>query len=350
MHAGIIGWDIGGAHIKVAVLESNDVFSQVLQKPCPLWKGIDHLNKAVAQVLLTVPQRDYLHVLTMTGEIVDLFDHIEQGVAQIILTMQNHLSECGVFVYAGCDGLLPIQQITSQHYKNIASANWLASASLVADKLKEGIFVDIGSTTTDILLLSDYKVQAIGTTDYGRLISAELVYTGIVRTAVMAVAQVADFRGKTMGLMAEYFATMADVYRLTGELNEHHDQSDTADGAEKTIFASAKRLSRMTAYEFSADDLWLWQQFATAIKTQQKYKITQACQQQLSRHISKQPAIFVGAGVGRFLVEQIATDLAHPYIDFADLLHHKQDKSPINISDCAPAAAVAYLARSVNNH
>ena len=59
--------------------------------------------------------------------------------------------------------------------------------------------------------------MAEGYTDYQRLISQEMVYTGIVRTAVMAVAQSAQDDGKEVGLMAEYFATMADVYRLTGE-------------------------------------------------------------------------------------------------------------------------------------
>jgi len=122
-----------------------------------------------------------------------------------------------------------------------------------------GLFVDIGSTTTDILLLNDGKVLAQGYTDYQRLVSRELIYTGIVRTAVMAVAQTAQDQGQEIGIMAEYFATMADVYRVTGELNELHDQAETADGAEKTITASARRLSRMIGCDFFPEELPRWQ-------------------------------------------------------------------------------------------
>jgi len=279
----------------------------------------------------------------MTGELVDLFDGRDQGVKQIISAMQASLAGSELFIYAGLEGLLRPDQIQAYHYASIASANWLASASLAASKLKNGLFIDIGSTTTDILVLSEHKVQAIGLTDYERLTSDELVYTGIIRTAVMAVAQSACFKGHTMGLMAEYFATMADVYRLTGELNEVHDQTETADGAEKTVSASAKRLSRMTGYEYTENDLALWQQFAQNIKSQQKHKIKSACEKQLSRKLVSDNDVFVGAGVGRFLVKQIADELAYPYLDFTDLLENECPDSQMSIADCAPAAAVALL-------
>ncbi len=175
------------------------------------------------------------------------------------------------------------------------------------------------------------------------MISDELVYTGIIRTAVMAIAQSASFKGQQMGLMAEYFATMADVYRLTGELKEAHDQTDTADGAEKTELASAKRLSRMTGYEFSEQDLDLWKQFAQHIKSQQKHKIRKAVERQLSRNLVSEDAVFIGAGVGRFLVKQLSDELGYAYQDFTDLFKHKLENSMLDIADCAPAASVALL-------
>jgi uncharacterized hydantoinase/oxoprolinase family protein len=62
---------------------------------------------------------------------------------------------------------------------------------LCAQKIGDGLFVDIGSTTSDVLLLNNGQV--LGYTDYQRLISQGL-FTGIVRTAVMAVAQTAVIR------------------------------------------------------------------------------------------------------------------------------------------------------------
>ncbi len=339
----IIGWDIGGAHIKAALLDKNGMISHVFQQACPLWQGMGFLKQVVDFILSELPENKYKHAITMTGELVDLFDGRDQGVKQIIFAMQDYLKGSELFIYAGLEGFLSPEQIQVHHYASIASANWLASASLAAGKQKNGLFIDIGSTTTDILVLSNHKVQAIGLTDYERLISDELVYTGIIRTAVIAVAQSASFQGQKMGLMAEYFATMADVYRLTGELNEIHDQTETADGASKTVSASAKRLSRMTGYEYSDYDLSLWQQFAQNIKSQQKHKIKTACERQLSRNLISDKDVFVGAGVGRFLVEQIADDLAYPYIDFTDLLENECPDSQMSIADCAPAAAVALL-------
>ena len=343
MQQSIIGWDIGGAHIKAALLEPDGCISKVLQTPCPLWKGIAFLNQAVSQLLTEISGKHFIHAITMTGELVDLFESRDHGVEQIIRAMQENLTGCELFIYAGTDGFLKPENIQQQHYSSIASANWLASASLAAGKLKSGLFIDIGSTTTDILVLANNSVQAIGLTDYERMISDELVYTGIIRTAVMAVAQSASFNGQNMGLMAEYFATMADVYRLTGELNEAHDHADTADGTEKTVSASAKRLSRMTGYEYSKTDLFLWQQFAQNIKDQQKNRISNACERLLSRNLISNKDCFIGAGVGRFLVKQIADDLGYSYIDFNDLLESNKNTSAMAIADCAPAVSVALL-------
>ncbi|MFW5444076.1 MAG: hydantoinase/oxoprolinase family protein [Methylococcaceae bacterium] len=343
----VMGWDIGGAHVKAAIVEPNGKVSQVCLQPCPLWQGLEFLEQAVKRILAEIPVDKSIHAITMTGELVDLFDGRDQGVKQIIDAMQVYLSGSELFIYAGLAGFLVPEQINSGHYESIASVNWLASASLAAVKLQQGLFIDIGSTTTDILVFADKQVQAIGMTDYERMISDELVYTGIIRTAVMAVAQSACFKGKKMGLMAEYFATMADVYRLTGELNEAHDQTDTADGAEKTVLASAKRLSRMTGYEYANSDLSLWKQFAENIKSQQKHKIQQACERQLSRNLVLNGGVIVGAGVGRFLVKQIADDLGYPYLDFSGFFSHQLKHPAIEIADCAPAVSVAMLLVSI---
>ena len=148
-----------------------------------------------------------------------------------------------------------------------------------------------------------------------------------------------------MGLMAEHFATMADVYRLTGDLNELHDQSETADGAAKTPEASARRLSRLTGYDFDSDDWAIWTAFAQTLKQQQKINIQKACSQQLDRiRQDANPACLVGAGVGRFLAKEIANELGLQYRDFNDLLRLGSAIEQIDAADCAPAVAVAYLA------
>ena len=46
-----IGWDIGGAHLKAALLDGSGEVLQVLQLPCQLWKGLDQLEKAINNTL-----------------------------------------------------------------------------------------------------------------------------------------------------------------------------------------------------------------------------------------------------------------------------------------------------------
>ncbi|WP_305907590.1 hydantoinase/oxoprolinase family protein [Methylomarinum sp. Ch1-1] len=344
MQQHIIGWDIGGAHVKAALLDGEGSVVDVLLLPCPLWQGMAYLAEAVQTVLAHFSEPDCRHALTMTGELVDLFDSREQGVRRIIEAMLDYLQGKELAVYAGRRGFLSPANLSEQDCLDIASMNWLASASLAARTIDAGLFVDIGSTTTDVLLLERGSVSAIGLTDYQRLVSAELVYTGIVRTAVMAVAQQALFNGQNMGLMAEYFATMADVYRITGELNEDHDLSDTADGGAKTAEASARRLSRMTGYEFESKDWPIWLEFARQIKAVQKQQIAAACRRQMQRTTPGDDFCFVGAGIGRFLVQEIAEQLGASYLDFNQLTKQDQSKAGIDSADCAPAVAVASLA------
>ncbi len=340
----MIGWDIGGAHVKAAVIDSGGEIIAVYQQPCPLWKGLAQLQQAVTAIMQELPDTNHRHAMTMTGELVDLFDNRDDGVKQIIQTMTDLLPGSEILVYAGQQGFLKTSLIETKHYLSIASANWLASASFAAQKLGNGLFVDCGSTTTDILLLNDGQVLAEGYTDYQRLISEELIYTGIVRTAVMAVTQTAEDQDRKIGLMAEYFATTADVYRVTGELNDAHDQSDTADGAEKTVLASARRLSRMIGCDFYADELPRWRQFAENIRSRQIQQIQHGCETRLSQYQLAQNSPLIGAGVGRFLVKQIASNLGRPYLDFSDLFPETVLQSDMAIADCAPAAAIAYLA------
>ncbi|WP_027150264.1 hydantoinase/oxoprolinase family protein [Methylobacter tundripaludum] len=349
MQANIIGWDIGGAHVKAAAINGAGEIIAVYQQPCPLWKGLDQLQQAVTAIMQELPDSNLCHAMTMTGELVDLFDNRDDGVKQIIQSMTDLLPGSEMLVFAGQEGFLKSAQVEVSHYASIASANWLASASFAAQKLGNGLFVDSGSTTTDILLLNDGQVLAEGYTDYQRLLSEELIYTGIVRTAVMAVAQTAQDQGKKIGLMAEYFATMADVYRVTGELNEIHDQTDTADGAEKTVLASARRLSRMIGCDFYPEELPRWQQFAENIRGQQIQQIQRGCEIRLSQHKLLQDSPLIGAGVGRFLVEQVALNLERPYLDFSNLFPVAAIQSGMTTADCAPAAAVAYLAAKMNS-
>lgn len=343
MQANTMGWDIGGAHLKAAIIRPPNKIIAIYQQPCPLWKGLDKLYEA-AQAILDDVMSPRQHAITMTGELVDLFSGRDEGVQQILNVMSQLLPASQIKIYAGKHGLLPLRNVNTSDYVHIASANWLASTTWAAQKLDSGLFVDIGSTTTDILLFDKGKVLAKGYTDYHRLISQEMIYTGVVRTPVMAVSQFVEDQEESVGLMAEYFATMADVFRVTGELNELHDKTDTADGAEKTRSASAKRLARMIGCDYEENELVRWQKLANNLRQQQVARIQQVCEQQLARIELPKNTPIVGAGIGRFLVRQIADNLNLPYQDFSDFFDVNNNHINYAASDCAPAVALACLA------
>src|SRR5262249_1392161 len=143
-------------------------------------------------------------------------------------------------VYAGESGFLSPAEAEANP-RAVASANWHASARLAALHRPAGLFIDVGSTTTDIVPFRDGRVEAVGYSDEERLISEELVYPGVTRTPAMALAEWVPFAGQRQRLMAEHFATAADLHRLTGALPEDADQLPTADGRGKTALDSARR-------------------------------------------------------------------------------------------------------------
>ncbi|MCK5869549.1 H4MPT-linked C1 transfer pathway protein [Methylococcaceae bacterium CS1] len=340
----MIGWDIGGAHLKAALLNAKGDICAVYQEPCSLWQGLDKLENALANVLEKLPSKQVQHVITMSGELVDLFSDRAQGVTEIIAVSQRVLAQQTILVYAGRLGMIPASEITSEYIDDIASANWLASTIYAAQKLEQGLLVDVGSTTTDLLLLQNNQPDILGYTDFQRLGSGELVYTGIIRTAVMAVAQSVQFSAIQVGVMSEYFATMSDVYRLTHELNEQHDQCDTADGHAKTEPASARRLARMIGCDVADYSSEQWRQLAYAVREQQLCRIQAACERQLMRVHDSKKNLIIGAGVGRFLIKDIASRLGIEYRDFDTLFNTAAQENEMHIADCAPAVAVAYLA------
>ena len=183
----------------------------------------------------------------------------------------------------------------------------MASAALVAARQPSAFLIDIGSTTTDLIPVHAGRVQARGKDDASRLVAGELVYTGVVRTPIMALVRRVPFAGKWNPVMAEYFATMADVYRLLGRLPEGADQHPAADGGEKTVEASARRLARMLGRDVDVAMLADWQELAGWLAQVQLRRIGHTVAALWSREQLPDNAPIVSAGVGRFLIPDLAT-------------------------------------------
>jgi len=331
----VIGWDIGGAHLKAARVKDGRV-EAVVQAATPLWLGLDSLHAAFDALNAQLGRADR-HVVTMTGELCDAFPSRREGVAGLAEIAANHLSPAAPSLYAGRAGLVEIGEAAS-HAVDIASANWRASAAVVALKLPDALFIDIGSTTTDIIPIVGGEVATVGYTDAERLAAGELVYTGMTRSFVMSLASRAPFRGAWTPLMNEYFASSADVHRIRGDLPDDADKMSTADGREKTVEASQARLARMVGREADEGADSEWAGLAAWFAEAQLRQITDAALLRLSRDDVAIAAPVVAAGVGEGVAAEVARRLQRPCLGFTSLI-----SAPSEASHCAPAVAVALL-------
>src|SRR5690606_32893128 len=101
----IIGWDIGGAHLKAVLLDAEGRVRQAVQLPCPLWQGMAQLENALDQVLADWQCGAARHAVTMTGELVDAFADRRTGVLQIAAAVERKLAG-RVRFYAAGQGLI----------------------------------------------------------------------------------------------------------------------------------------------------------------------------------------------------------------------------------------------------
>jgi len=336
-----IGWDLGGAHLKAVRLNEAGHVLSVVQWPCPLWRGLSYLEQAIDESLASLGHSRH-HAVTMTGELADIFPKRSEGVARLVETISRKLPGVELKIFAGRHGFVA-PGAAEENVSEIASANWLASAQYAAHRCGNGILVDMGSTTTDIVLLHDGSAQPLGFSDAERLTAEELVYTGVIRTPVMAVAHRVPFDGQWQRLTAEHFATMADVHRLTGNLDTAHDMAETADGAGKSLQESSRRLARMVGRDLDDAAMDRWVELAFFLADAQLQDVRVAVERVLSRGMEDESLPLIGAGAGRFMVRELARQMRRDYVDFADLLEGTNDLKAW-AAVCAPAFAIAWLA------
>ncbi|WOJ88930.1 hydantoinase/oxoprolinase family protein [Methylocapsa polymorpha] len=338
----IIGWDVGGAHLKAARVE-NGIVTHAAQIACPLWLGLAELDRAFSEAQAEIGAAP-LNAVTMTGELSDAFASREEGVQGVANIAERILAPARTWFYAGRSGFVGRDEVAT-YASDIASANWHASATLTGMRARDALFIDIGSTTTDIIPVAEGRPAAQGYSDGQRLTHGELVYAGLVRTFLMAGPKRVPFAGQWTPLMNEWFATAADVYRILGELPEEADMTDTADGREKTKAASRARLARVIGRDVGEADDAAWDRLAGVFAEAQLRDVMDAAELVLSRGLIDASAPIVGAGVGRGIIKKLAARLDRQFIAFDDLIEAAPEARS-KACDCAPASAVALIAAS----
>lgn len=338
-----IGWDLGGVHVKAALVEGG-ALREAVQAPCKLWRGLPALEETFAG-LPAWTREPADHAVTMTGELTDCFPDRAHGVAELAGWAARSLKG-RVRIYAGRAGLVA-PEAALERAAEIASANWHATAALIGRHVEDALLVDIGSTTADLIPIVDYFPAARGYSDGERLETGELVYTGVVRTPLLALARDAPWRGHRTALMAETFATTADIHRLLGDLTEDADQQSAADLKGKSIAETETRLARMIGRDRIEGRTSEWRALAAYFAEAQLRLLHDAAMQILTRNDLPDDAPLVLCGAGLFVAERLAARLGRRSVRLADLIAGGMPgESAAWISTCGPAAAVALLAAS----
>jgi len=244
----VLGFDIGGANTKAVFVKTQEGRLQdvkVAMEYFPIWKEPEKL----ANVLLKLKDRlgasslDGLGV-TMTAELSDVYTTKREGVRRILACVKSAFPDIPIYVL-NTDAKLEPTAWAEAHPLEVAAANWAATGWLAAQRVKDCVVLDVGSTSASIIPVVAGQVAAKGKTDLDKLICGELVYTGSLRTNVAAIVHAVPVKGVFAGVSSELFAVSGDVHLVLGNISEKQYTCETADGRGKTVPEALARLARI---------------------------------------------------------------------------------------------------------
>jgi (4-(4-[2-(gamma-L-glutamylamino)ethyl]phenoxymethyl)furan-2-yl)methanamine synthase len=325
-----LGLDIGGANVKAAHSSG-----ETRNLPLELWKDPTNLPRCLSQLCAAFPPFTRAAV-TMTAELCDCYATKSDGVFDILHSVEVALGSRPVAVW-GIDGQFHSPDEVRERPDLAMAANWLALATWAArlGPRERGVLIDVGSTTTDVIRLESGRPMPSGRTDTERLITGELVYAGVRRTPVCALATELPWRDGLIGLCGELFATTLDVYVTSGEIAADPADRLTADGRPSTIDAARDRLARMVGADpraFSPADA---RDLAIAADKVLAARLAKSAARVLGTQ-SDARTIAIVSGSGEFLARRVATRIL------------SAGASVFSLSDAlGPSASVAACAYAV---
>lgn len=277
-----LGIDVGGANLKVA---GNGV-SEIIY--FPMWK----MARSLKQKLEEIAKRYGAERagVVITAELADVFRNKEEGIRFVEKACRDVFRE----VY-----FLDVYGNLSKEIKNprvFSASNWVASVSfLISNGYRDFLFVDVGSTTVDLIPVKEKIVSAL--TDFERLKRRELIYFGVLRTPLFYVLR--SFEGAK--LCPEFFAITADAFRITGDIREEDYTCETPDGKGKSVEDCMRRIARTVCCDLEE----LGEKKVKEIAIKAKKSMIRTLQREIRRKIEEHELKQVLAcGIGEFLVEE----------------------------------------------
>jgi len=331
-----LGIDVGGANTKLATADG-----RVESRYAPLWLAKERLYDVLAAAKRTYGSELEAVGAVMTGELSDCFDSRREGVLYIKEALASSFNSV---LFFDLTGTFQDASAVDRDPLAFAASNWLASATLVAEQYPDMIFVDIGSTTTDVIPIVGGQIRA-RKTDLGRLQAGELLYSGILRTNIAALLRTVelDESDASYGIALELFAITADAYLVLGDIREEEYSCSSPnsyaflgrEAAEKSRESALRRLARVVCSDLEE----LGERGAVRIAEQVKRRQIEELRTSLTRMKAKYGLeTVVAAGIGDFIVHKAAEALdLHPI--FLSAVYSKE------LAATFPAYAVAKLVK-----
>lgn len=336
-----IGWDIGGAHTKYTINSKALVKPDSIIIPLQLWKSLEPLKKLINDIYDKYSHRyTIINGLTMSGEMCDSFNNREEGVKKILSLFNRGSSKN--YIYTSKHGIVPMNKYKNCKY--IASMNWHIIASYVKNIYKNVIAIDLGSTTTDIILIKNYKCINQRIDDHTGLKSSELIYTGVLRTPIFSVVKSISYNRQIYNLIPENYATMADIYRVLGVIGSQEDYSTTADGRSKSQLNSFMRVSRLLGLDYTSKYKKLILGLSRKIMSEHYDQIRYNIHSHITKlFLNEKDLKFIGMGVGRNIIKRICQKNRWDYVDLASLISGPYNKSQDDLSMASPSFLLSLL-------
>lgn len=335
--ASIVGWDIGGVNTKAALLVDGAV-RHVVTRAFHVQNAPDALVELLAEIgHALIPGGADAHAITMTAELSQMFRSKREGVNFILHAAEQAFAGRALHVYTTNGDFIPVRAARSRPLE-VAAANWVATAQLVARHHSTALLIDVGTTTTDIIPIVDGHVAALGRTDPARLSSGELVYSGAVRTPVEAIVRAVPLGAGMARVSAEGFALAGDAHVWLGALTSDDYDNPTPDGRATTRMFCGERLARVVCGDRELIDDDAIGRIAAAIADAQTVTIADAIHEVLQRHPAVNTAVVTG--LGAFIGARAASAAGLRVEALSDHLGAAGARS-------APATAVALLLHAV---
>src|SRR5215213_7091119 len=286
--------DIGGANTKAAWLDGTSL--RTLSRPFEVWRDRQALSGVLREVAAEVTTGPaHTAAITMTAELSDAFRTKREGVAFVLDAAEDALGDRPLSVLTTAGELVSLGAARARPW-DVAAANWVATALAVADAYPNALLIDVGSTTADIVPIAAGRVAATGHNDLERLLAGELVYSGVLRTSLAAIAPRVPVRGDRCPVSSEYFAISADMHLVLGHLAPEAYDCPTPDGRPATPAFARERIARLVCADveqLDADEIDAIAAFLYGEQLRQIEDAARRVQQQLP---PAAPVVAIGAG------------------------------------------------------